>query len=115
MDNQEQRNEEANQPSKKGAPGQDQKTEKNFNTEENLGSDEVEINPSKLDRDEVDLDRGGVNAEPGQKGHEPYEFGSGQRPAPTSTGGAGGAKSASGSGEGYGGKSDFNKNKPLRQ
>ncbi len=45
----------------------------NRNEDSNFGSEnrEAEINPGKLDRNEIDLDRSGVT---NSKGHQPYEF-----------------------------------------
>jgi hypothetical protein len=56
-------------PIKKNESGSNQ-DQTRFN-EKNGESYESEINPSKFDKSEVNLDQGGVS---NTKGHEPYEF-----------------------------------------
>lgn len=53
---------------KPGTPGKNPEQDK---TKFDSPNREGEINPGKLDREEIDLDRSGID---NSKGHEPYEF-----------------------------------------
>lgn len=64
------KNKNQNQPSKNNSNA-DQENQTSFDSQNNG----TEINPSKLDKKEIDLDRSGAR---NTKGHEPYEFNKGQ-------------------------------------